>query len=488
MSTEIVVSSNPFSTRIARIREGELIRYNVSVSDEDVGNIYKGVARNIVPSMEAAFIDIGLEKDAFLCTSDLYITPDDFYLFALSHYDEERFLKFKKDSFGRPVHIKDVIQKGQSVIVQVVRPQSRDKGPRVSTYLTIPGRYIALLPKSTNIGVSKKIKNPEKRRALYKLLEKYQEDDIGMIARTASADATENQIIEDIRDCLRIYRYTKTAAIDNPAPTLLYRENNFVIRELRDNIKPIDTIVVDDSSVFRQISSLSWINAKIKMYSDPEPVFDVYGISKKIPELYARKLLLKSGGSIIIEETEALVAIDVNSGKTVGKSLEEMIFMTNMEAAELIAMQVKLRNLGGIIIIDFIDMADNGHKQSVVEHLKEQMTDDRLKYRVNEISTLGLVEMTRKRTFGSLSEITGMQCPICNGSGRLKSPESIASDIFEEIRRLVLFNSHQNLYVEAAVPVAKLVSSLKIKNVIVKSNDKWKEKYSVRLTEAKKPA
>jgi len=480
MATKIIVSSNPFSIRIAKIVDGELARYNVCISNEVTGNIYKGIVRHIVPGMEAAFIDIGLEKDAFLCTSDLYIGPDDFYLFALSYYDEESFLKFKKDSFGRPLHIKDAIQKGQSVIVQVVRPPSHDKGARVSTYLTIPGRYVALLPKSVNIGVSKKIKNPEKRRMLHKLLAEYQEDEIGMIARTASSDATKRQIVEDIKDCLKTYRRIKTAAIDNPAPALLYKENDFVIKELRDNIKPIDEIIVDDSSVFNRISDLSWINAKINMYRESEPLFDAYGISKKLPELYARHLPLKSGGSIIIDETEALVAIDVNSGKTVGKSLEETIFTTNMEAAELIAKQVKLRNLGGIIIIDFIDMMDNSHKQSVVDHLREHMAGDRLKYRVNEISTLGLVEMTRKRTSGSLSEITGIQCPVCNGVGRLKSPESIASDIFEQIRRLSIANPDQNIYVEASSSVAKLIAPLKIKNLVVKSNDKWKERYSVK--------
>ncbi len=476
---KIVVSANPFATRIAVIENGELTRYKVHSFENFEGNIYKGIVTNIVPSMEAAFVDIGIGKDAFLCTSDLYITADDFYLFALSHYDEKTFLTFKKDSFGRPLHIKDVVHVGQSVIVQVVRAKAQRKGPRVSTYLTIPGRYTALLPKTSKIGVSKRIKNQKRRKELYDLLFKYQNNGLGMIARTASFAAESDLIVRDIQNCIKLYKTVKNDSLNSPAPVLLYREDSFVIKSLRDSGVHISEILVNDKTIYNQLLSLNWLDADVRLFNKSMPIFDVYNISKRTSELYQRRLLLKSGGSIVIDETEALVAIDVNSGKTTGKSFEDTIFKANMEACDLIAKQVKLRNLGGIIVIDFIDMIDELHKEMIVGKLRELMADDRLRCQISDISSIGLVEMTRKSIAGSLSMTTTMECPICRGSGRLKSPNIIAMDVYEKILEVSAGYPDKEVIVEASKPVAKLISSQNIKNVTVKVNERLKEKFYV---------
>ncbi len=478
---KIIVNANPFATRIAVVENGELIRYKVHSFENMEGNIYKGIVTNIVSSMEAAFVDIGIGRDAFLCTSDLYITADDFYLFPLSHYDEKRFLTFKKDSFGRPLHIKDVVNVGQSVIVQVVKAKSLHKGPRVSTYLTIPGRYVALLPKTSKIGVSKRIKDQERRKELHNLLFKYQKNGLGIIARTASSAAANDMIIADIQNCIKIYNAVKINSLDSSAPALLYREDSFVVKSLRDSGEHISEILVDNKAVYDQLMRLNWLDVDVKLLNEPTPIFDAYDVSKHIPDLYNKRLSLKSGGSIVIEETEALVAIDVNSGKTTGKSLEDTIFKTNMEACDLIAKQVKLRNLGGIIVIDFIDMVDELHKEIVVNNLIELMSDDRLKCHVNAISSIGLVEMTRKSATGSLSMTTTTECPICKGSGRLKSPDITAMDIYEKIMEVRLRYPNKEIIVEAPKASAKLISDQNIRNVTTKVNDRLKEKFYMEI-------
>ena len=415
---KILINSNEIEKRVAILENNVLVEYYVEKSgiSQLVGNIYKGKVVKILPGMQAAFVDVGLGKAGFLYVADVSsIKPSD--------------------------HIEDVLKEGQDVLVQVVKEPIGSKGVRLTANITLPGKYIVLLPTLKHVGVSKKITDEVERERLRESLEKLKEEkDYGYIARTASEGANLEELREDRDFLIKIWEKIKKKYSSSKSPKLLYRELGLIFRIIRDFYSVnVDEIIVNNKSDFNELKSfisnyLPKFKSKLKFYDGIEPLFEKYNIEHDISKIFRRKIWLKSGGYITIDKTEALTAIDVNTGRYVGeKELEETVFQTNIEAAKEIAYQIRLRNIGGLIVIDFIDMTNKEYREKVYEILEHEFKKDRSKVKIQKISELGIVEMTRKRTQEDLTTSMVVSCPICEGKGFIKSPSTICAEIYRTL-------------------------------------------------------
>jgi ribonuclease G len=406
---------------MAMLEDGVLTELVIERDDARhiVGNIYKGRVQNVLPGMQAAFVDIGQEKNAFLYIGDGLPKA------AVNSLAE-------KSNF----HI------GQNVLVQIVKDSVSSKGPRATTHLTLPGRYVVLMPTVDYIGISRRIEKNGERERLKEIAAAICPEGMGLIVRTVAEEESCDTLKADVEYLAGLWRQIATRDKMSAPPTLLYRDADLVIRIVRDYLnEEIDELVIDNSEVYKRAADLiggqEELLKKIRRYDGSEDLFRFYKIEDEIKNIGKREVELKSGGTLVIDRTEALTVIDVNTGKYVGKTnLSDTVFSTNCEAAEEIARQIRLRDIGGIIIVDFIDMETDGQKKAIMELLAEKVKNDKTKTHVVDITSLGLVELTRKKSRRNFEATLYEACPYCNGSGRLLSPETVAISICRDLRKL----------------------------------------------------
>lgn len=440
MSSELLINVTPQESRVALLENGVLQEVLIERTSRRgiVGNIYRGKVSRVLPGMEAAFIDIGLEKSAFLHASDL-TTP------AIDELKEEN--KGEKSSNALPP-ISNFLYEGKKLLVQVIKDPLGTKGARLTTHITIPSRFLVLMPDNSNIGVSSKIEDAEERERLRQLIQDLKEElgnDYGYIIRTAADGISELELRRDMGFLCRVWQNLEEGPDNTTAQgRAVYSDLPLVLRVLRDMVgERIDKVLIDSRETAAKVIDFSskyipdLVNV-IQHYPGERPIFDLHGVEDEIQKSLQRKVPLKSGGYLIVDQTEAMTTIDVNTGGFVGsRNLEETIFRTNLEAAQAIARQLRLRNLGGIIILDFIDMLESEHKQQVMKVLERALEKDYAKTYICDVSPLGLVEMTRKRTRESLEHILCEPCPTCRGRGFVKTAETVCYEIFREILRAV---------------------------------------------------
>jgi ribonuclease G len=449
MSHEILINVTPQETRVAMLGEGVVQELHIERASARglVGNIYLGRVARVLPGMQSAFVEIGLERAAFLHVADIW----------------EHRQNGHGGSDARP--IERILHEGQSLLVQVIKDPIGTKGARLSTQVSLAGRLLVYLPQDSHIGISQRIEDEAERESLREKLQLLLPDGLigGFIIRTMAETASDREMENDIGYLTKLWGDLNARAGAVPAPALLYQDLNLAQRVLRDMAtEETLRVVVDSRETF--VRMREWaaeytpaLTERIQHHAGERPLFDLYSVEDEIEKALARRVDLKSGGYLIVDQTEAMTTIDVNTGGFVGgRSFDDTIFKTNLEAAQVIARQLRLRNLGGIIIIDFIDMENVDHRNAVLTELNRALEPDRTRLSVNGFTQLGLVEMTRKRTRESLAHVLCEPCPMCRGRGELKTAQTICYEILREIvRESKQFNARE-FRILAAQPVIDL--------------------------------
>ena len=443
MKQEIFINCSPQESRIAIIEDGFLAEFLIERKEEMgiAGNIYKGKVSRVLPGMQAAFVDIGMEKAAFLHASDFSSVPEDVQLIASPGEDVEVEALPKRVPRHR-LPLEKQLSRDEAILVQVAKDPLGTKGARVTSHISLPGLYMVFMPGTKHIGISRRIESEEERKRLKEIAESVLTEDGGFILRTASEERSKREIQRDLRFLRILWRRLQQKAEKAAAPALIHQDLDLIARTIRDFFTAdTEQVVIDSAKDHRRIMDfirqfMPRLKAKIVLYSGTEPLFDRHGIEEKITKALDRRVWLRSGGYIIIERTEALTAIDVNTGRFVGKrNQEETIVRTNLEAAQEVVRQLRLRNVGGIIIIDFIDMEKESNRKKVYDALRDALKKDKARSNILKISELGLVEMTRQRTRESLENQLLSPCPHCDGRGRIKSSVTIAYDLLRAIKK-----------------------------------------------------
>ncbi|HYA85606.1 MAG TPA: Rne/Rng family ribonuclease [Nitrospirota bacterium] len=498
MSSEIIVNAGREETRVALL-ENSLVTeiYIDRKKDRGIaGNVYKGRIMKVLPGMQAAFIDIGLEKSAFLYVGDVFDSSSEY-----TPLMEDEGLELEIEPKRKRAHanqIEDLLQEGQEILVQVSKEPISTKGARVSTYISIPGRYLVMMPGVNHIGVSRRIENGEERKRLREIVSRLRKPNTGYIIRTASQGRSEDDFVADIEFLSRLWDNVQKKKERASAPALLHNELDLVFRVIRDIFtRDVDKMVIDSPDEYQRVrefvdSYIPQLGRRVKPFDGDDPIFDHYGVEIEISRALGRKVWLKSGGYIIVDQTEALAAIDVNTGRYVGKrTLEDTILKTNLEAVREIAYQLRLRNIGGIIILDFIDMEREDNRRKVYSALQEALANDKAKTTISHISPIGLIEMTRKRIRESLGRTLCEPCPYCDGRGYIKSSRTVCYEVLRELRRaftsaeekkaLVTVNSMvaDMLYDEERQGVEELEKEFQKKIVIKADPNLHQEQYEV---------
>lgn len=499
MNKEILVDANGFSTRVAVVEDGAPVELYVEQEGAQrlVGNIYNGKVQNVLPGMQAAFIDIGLERNAFLYAGDI-VMPDD--------ADEE----IEREKIRSMRSIRDMLKPGQTIMVQVAKDPVGTKGARVTTHITLAGRSLVLMPTMDYVGVSRRIDKEEERTRLRRILTDIKPDNMGVIVRTASAGKSREAFVEDLESLKLLYEDIQKRARKQKAPSLLHAEQSLLFRTVRDLLmRDVDRVFVNDAGALERLHEIADVMApKLKpriLLKQSEALFDRYDTEGKIDKALARKVWIKNGSYIIIDRTEALTCIDVNTGKFVGKdNLEKTITATNCEAAREIARQLRLRDIGGIIIIDFIDMERESNRSMVLNTLKTALKDDHTRSHVFGFTHLGLVEMTRKKTGRSLGDTLQTLCPYCAGDAHVLSPESVMAKVRKQTLQVLKGSENKRMLIEVHPDVLRAMEQAEKEHgsvfppeaggtYYVRTNDALHiEKYSVRplaerrVAEAKK--
>lgn len=458
---EIIINANPFEKRVALLEDRLLTELYIERrrSKRISGNIYKGRVTRVLPGIQAAFLDIGLQKDAFIYVMDvdnstseiekLMLCEDEISTMMGTTIDE---IAIDGDHFSVNDHldnnipvnnIQDLLKEGQELLVQVFKEPLGTKGARVTTNITLPGRYLVYMPTVDHVGVSRRIEDRDEKVRLKELLESLKEPNSGYIVRTVGEGKGEEEFGSDIEYLNKLWSKILVRSNASSSPCLIHKELDIVLKAIRDIFSPdINSLIIDSEVEYERCiefmdTLMPYYTDRIKIYNKDKPIFDYFNVEKQIEEALSPKIWLKSGGYIVIDETEALVTIDVNTGKFVGDAnLEETIYKTNKDAIHEIVRQIRLRDLGGIIIIDFIDMCSEENKQKLLEALEIELKKDRMRSKVFQLTQLGLVEMTRKRIKQSLGKILTSVCPACSGTGRIKSVLTICRTIQREIDRL----------------------------------------------------
>ena len=434
MSEEVLINVTPQETRVAAVENGVLQEVHIERTQFRgiVGNLYKGKVVRILPGMQAAFVDIGLERTAFLHAADI------------GHHNDSDGGGLGSQELTHPA-INELLNEGQDLVVQVLKDPLGTKGARLTTQVSIPARYLVYLPANTHIGISQKIEQAEDRERLRELVSKIVDGETvsgGFIVRTAADSATEDELKLDVRFLHKVWQRAQEKIQKTTAPALIHEDIPLAMRTMRDLVSDnVEKVRIDSKETFDKALNFAKdlipeVVGRIEYYPGERPIFDIYSVEDEIQRALENKVPLKSGGYLVIEQTEAMTTIDVNTGGFIGrKTLEETLFKTNLEAAQAIARQLRLRNIGGIIIIDFIDMEDAEHRRQVMRALEKALAKDRIKTFVTEMSALGLVEVTRKRTRESLERVLCEPCPVCKGHGTLKTAQTVCYEIFREILR-----------------------------------------------------
>jgi len=461
MTKEMIISSNGHETMVA-ILEDDLVA-EIFVERERqrgvVGNVYKGRVSKVLPGMQSSFIDIGLERDGFLYVADVVDTVEEFE--RLEAADEDTNGKAAGDA-GRANHrgmapgqppvqpkIEDLLREGEEILVQVVKEPLGTKGARLTSHVTMPGRFLVFMPTVDHVGVSRKIESREERSRLRSIVREFREQHGftgGVIIRTAAGGRPKEDIVSDLEAFHKIWTEIRQKTESSRAPVVVYREQSLVSKLLRDLLTDeFQAIRIDNQQEHQRVLELIErimpnLAPRVKLYSKPFPILDEYGVQAEIDKALKSKVWLKSGGSIVINQTEALVAIDVNTGRYVGKKssgrLEDTIVKTNLEAVKEIVRQIRLRDLGGIIVLDLIDMEEKKNRQRVFQEVEKELRRDRSPSKALQVSDFGLVIVTRKRVKQSLERQLTEPCPYCSGSGSIKSTATICYEILEEMKKL----------------------------------------------------
>lgn len=430
MSRKILINAiDPEECRIAKVQDSLLEEFQIESARREIihGNIYKGVIVRIEPSLQAVFVDYGGDRNGFLQQNEIH-----------SDYYQEN------PTGGRD--ITRLVKKGQAVLVQVTKDPVMRKGAMLTTFISLPGRHVVLMPGTNNRGISRKIESEKERQRLKEVITSLKiPDDFGVIVRTAGIECTKAQLSKDLNYLLRLWRNIKRRGVQEQAPATIYRERSLSVRSIRDYFTPdVTEILIDDDGVFQEVKNfLHIISPKhkriVKRYSADRPIFTKFQLEDQIATIFESQVKLKSGGSIVIEQTEALVSVDVNSGKATQKrSIEQTALTTNLEAAEEVARQLRLRDLGGLIVIDFIDMRDQKHRSQVERLLRSFTKKDKARIRIGRISQFGLLEMSRQRLAPSIDYGNRVTCNYCRGKGWTPSTETLA---LQFLRRLKMATS-----------------------------------------------
>ena len=456
MYRKLVISETPHETRVGLLEDGTIVELFIERGDDSdvTGNIYKGRVQRVLPGIQAAFVDIGLNQAAFIYVDDVacHQTKEfDPLVFPDQNGGEETFdpdeNELSSAHLYRQFQIEDLITEGQEITVQVAKSPIGTKGARVTSSVSLPGRFLVLMPTSNHVGISRRIEDPIERNRLKNIVYALRSENFGYIVRTAAEGIREEKLASEMSFLNNLWeniqRKSKTASV----PYLLHQELNISIRAVRDLLlHEAESLIIDSHSGYEEVLSfldtyMPNLKDNVEIYEGSEPIFEAYNLEGDISRALKRKVWLKSGGYIVIEHSEALVAIDVNTGRYVGKhNLEETILKTNLEAVKEIAYQIRLRDIGGIIIIDFIDMVKKSNQEKVFNELKEALKKDRSKTHILPISEIGLIQMTRKRNKKPLTRIMCEPCFYCDGEGYLISKQSICFNIYREILR-----EHRNM-------------------------------------------
>jgi ribonuclease G len=492
MAKELLINQTIHETRVVLVENGEILDFLMDRSNEAsgisipvVGNIYLGRVVRVLPGMQSAFVDIGTDRAAFLYVDDAYIPTleEQRQMSKKMELEEQRRSEIAKSGqlipdefstlsesvnmrFKPEIKIQDVLKEGDEILVQIAKEPISTKGPRVTRHITLAGRHLVYMPFIEHTGVSRRIEDEKERDRLKEVLESIRPEGVGIIARTVAENQSYKTLKADFNLLVKLWKDIQKRLERAKACCEVYKDLSFIQRCLRDiTDEDVSAIVVDQKATAKLVEKfiaryLPDFKAKIKVFAEDTPILEFYGVDIELERALANKVYLRSGGSINIDQTEALVSIDVNTGKYVGKkNLEETIVKTNLEAVKEITYQLRLRNCGGIIIIDFIDMEKKEHREAVYQSLLEALKKDRSKTNVLPISELGLVEMTRKRTRDSLTRIMCQTCPHCEGTGRIKSVDTVAYELVRELIRTAKKTKSAKISVFAHPEVSAKLSS-----------------------------
>jgi ribonuclease G len=450
MTKEMIVSSNGHETMVA-ILEDDLVA-EIFVERERqrgvVGNVYKGRVSKVLPGMQSSFIDLGLERDGFLYVAEVIDTLEEFDKLE-SGDEDDKTAAARREEVRQQAKIEDLLKEGQEILVQVVKEPLGTKGARLTSHVTMPGRFLVFMPTVDHIGVSRKIESRDERARLRGIVREFREAHGftgGVIIRTAAAGRPKEDIVSDLDAFHAIWTGIRQKMESSRAPAVVYQEQSLVSKLLRDLLtEDFQAIKIDNAQEYQRVLDLVQrilpnLGPRVKLYSKPFPIFDEYGVQAEIDKALKSKVWLKSGGSIVINQTEALVAIDVNTGRYTGKKssgrLEDTIVKTNLEAVKEIVRQIRLRDLGGIIVLDLIDMEDKKNRQKVLQAVEQELKKDRSPSKALQVSDFGLVIITRKRVKQSLERVMTEPCPYCSGTGTIKSTSTICYEILNEVKKI----------------------------------------------------
>jgi ribonuclease G len=475
MASELIINATSMEKRVALI-ENDLISelYIERTADKGiVGNIYKGKVVRVLPGMQAAFVDIGLDRAGFLYVDDICLESsqlEDIMEADESEEQEDEIPEFEHDDEqvkrqGR-VPIDELLKEGQEILVQVAKDPIGTKGARLTSYISLPGRFLVLMPTVDHVGISRRVVEEAERKRLKDYVESIRPKSMGFIVRTVAESQSQKRIKADMDFLIRLWKRIKTQADKSRAPLLIHSDLDIIYRAIRDLFtEEVDRLVIDSPEEFKQVrrflgSFLPRLKHKVELYDANEPIYDAYSIELEINRALGRKVWLKSGGYIIIDQAEALTAIDVNTGRYVGKrNLEDTILRTNLEAAREIAYQLRLRNCGGIIIIDFIDMEKELNREKVFQGFTEALKKDRAKTNILKISDFGLVEMTRKRVRESIVQMLCQPCSYCDGKGYVKSKTTVTYDVYRQLEREAVEIEYKNIVIYTHPDIADILYS-----------------------------
>ena len=472
MSSLLVINADGPETRVALVEDGLLGELYIERKRERgiAGNIYKGRVERVLPGMQAAFVNIGAEKSAYLHVSDVRGTPDDLKrLFAGDagkSSDDEDEEEADRRRVGSGARIEDLLKEGQEIVVQVTKEPISTKGARTTRYVSLPGRHLVFMPTVDHIGISRRIASDKERRRLRDIVESMRPPGSGFIVRTVAEGISEKELKSDMEFLIKLWNEIVKRSESGRCPALIYNDLDLLLRTVRDMFTPdVEKLIIDSRSEYDRVKKfiaalMPDFTGHIELYDGTDPIFYGYGIEIEIDRALERKVWLKSGGYLIVDEMEALTAIDVNTGRFVGKSsLEDTITKTNLEACREVAEQLRIRSIGGMIVVDFIDMDRPQNREKVTRTFNEHLRRDRAKATVTRISELGLIEMTRKRTRESLLHNLTEPCTYCEGKGYTKSRNTVAYELLREIRRQGDLIESDTIIVEAHPTIADVLAT-----------------------------
>lgn len=480
MPYEIIINATSFETRMAFLSQGKVFKYLIERKAERdlVGNIFKGKVVKVLPGMQACFVEIGLEKAAFLYVDDIASSP----FFDPDSEDETE--AEESSNYKKNLKISDLIKEGEELLVQVIKNPVGTKGARVTTHVSLAGRFLVYMPTVNHVGVSKKIENIKERDRLRSIISELRTKPTGFIARTFAEGVSKGAIKNDMQFLEKLWKNIKNISVHAAVGKVIYQELDLILKTIRDYFsQEVSRLIIDNKEEHKKILKFTQafspkLKRNIELYTGKESIFDSFSLEAVLGRALNRKIWLKSGGYIVIDQTEALTAIDVNSGRYVGKrNLEDTILKINLEAVQEISDQMQIRNIGGLIIIDFIDMEKENNREEVFNALREAFKNDKAKTNVLKISELGLVQMTRQRTASCIRDIVGNQCPYCDGRGFVKSAESMAYEILRNIEKEISEVKKGDSLVALVNPeVAKYVVE-KIHSII----ENYEKKHKIRI-------